>query len=354
MHTLRSCTLAALAVSLSPFAPAQQGFANYELVFEGTWGPATHPVMFPPGPHFSSLIGGLHDAGTVFWEEGQLASPGIKAMAELGLTGPMRNEVFAEISGGGAQSALQFFGLAVSPAMRRERFTVWAEFSHITLVSMLAPSPDWFVGVGGLNLRPGGVWADELEVPLELYDSGTDSGVWYTSPDEVTQPPIPIAKIDTSAGPFQGQGTIVGKFIFRRVSSNLVYGCGVNPDGSMTALSGPPIIGTTVRLGLHDASLSMTTPALTVFAIGLVPDAAFPCGTSVNGLGLAPGSPGELLVAPPFPVLPGPMWNGAPAQLDLVIPGLPRLVGSRVYVQGAISDGTRVGLTDAAELLIGS
>jgi serine/threonine protein kinase len=39
----------------------------------------------------------------------------------------------------------------------------------VTLVSMVAPSPDWFVGVGGLPLLQDGQWVDELVVPLPAW-----------------------------------------------------------------------------------------------------------------------------------------------------------------------------------------
>lgn len=42
---------------------------EYEVTFEGTWSAATHQP-FPPGPHFSGLIGATHNADGVFWELG--------------------------------------------------------------------------------------------------------------------------------------------------------------------------------------------------------------------------------------------------------------------------------------------
>ena len=56
----------------------------------------THPVDFPPGPHFSPLIGGTHSSGVAFWAPGALASDGIEAMAERGNPGPLAGEVEAE------------------------------------------------------------------------------------------------------------------------------------------------------------------------------------------------------------------------------------------------------------------
>ena len=41
---------------------------------------------------------------------------------------------------------------------------------------MLAPRPDWFVGVDGVSLRENGSWLDSKVVELVVFDAGTDSG----------------------------------------------------------------------------------------------------------------------------------------------------------------------------------
>ena len=44
-----------------------KGSAEYEISFVGTWSPETHPEGFPPGPHFSRLIGAVHDDSFDMW-----------------------------------------------------------------------------------------------------------------------------------------------------------------------------------------------------------------------------------------------------------------------------------------------
>ena len=53
---------------------------------------------------------------------------------------------------------------------------------------MVAPSPDWFLGVNSLSLLEEGSWVDSVVIELFAYDAGTDSGAIYTSPDEATDP----------------------------------------------------------------------------------------------------------------------------------------------------------------------
>lgn len=50
----------------------------------------------------------------------------------------------------------------------------------VSLASMLGPSPDWVVGISGLNLcLKNCTWISELVIPLFPYDAGTDSGISY-------------------------------------------------------------------------------------------------------------------------------------------------------------------------------
>jgi spondin-1 len=61
---------------------------------------------------------------------------------------------------------------------------------------MIYPSPDWFVGVSGLELCLGnGSWIEQKVLNLYPYDAGTDSGPTYISPDQPTIPKEPIRKI---------------------------------------------------------------------------------------------------------------------------------------------------------------
>jgi hypothetical protein len=99
------------------------------------------------------------------------------------------------------------------------QFDVTDEFSRLTLVSMLASSPDWFVGVAGLPLAENGRWRDQVTVVLFTYDAGTDNGTTYVATDEDTVPAEPIVRITTpplaDAGGYQAP---VGTYTFSIVS----------------------------------------------------------------------------------------------------------------------------------------
>ena len=224
---MRQLTLIGL-VGLAAFwigAPAQASIVHYEVTFDATWSKATHPNAYPDGAHFSPLIGGTHNGSVVFWEPNGLASLGIQNMAELGATSQLRKEVNAAIGLGTAKNVLAGSGLG-SPGKTSLLFDVDSDFPLVTLVSMIAPSPDWFVGVHGLPLFENGVWRDNVVVQLLPYDAGTDSGATFTSPDLVTSPHVGISQI--TGNPFGGTGPL-GTFTFRIVPE---------PSGIALALCG--------------------------------------------------------------------------------------------------------------------
>ena len=324
--------------------------AVYDVTFDATWSSATHPGAYPAEAHFSPLIGSTHDAGGFFWQPGGLASPGIERMAELGSTFLLSQEINEAINAG-TSGRLILGGGINSPGSTGVSVRVTDDFPLVSLVTMVAPSPDWFVGVHGVALLENGTWVDQKVVQLFAYDAGTDSGPNFNSLDADTQPRETITRI--TAGPFTG-AVPLGTFTFTRVTSTLLYGCGGNPPGSL-AVSVLPRLGNTVNLDLHDPTGTMGVPSATRLFLGLQPAPGFPCGVSIPGFGLSgPGASGELLIRSLLGRVSGPAWVASPARVGLPIPNDPTLTGLKLYAQGLLVDGTgRIGVTDASELLVG-
>lgn len=201
-----------------PLAPVVRPdtLASYRVTFTSTWSAATHPQSFPASAHFSGLIGATHDERVTFWSESALASPGIQAMAELGSKSPLDAEVAAAIAAGTARHILSGNGIAPSPGSVSLDFAISATHPRVTLVSMIAPSPDWFVGVSGLSLYSGNRWVDSLVVELRGWDAGTDDGTTYIATDAPAMPHVPIRPLVD--GPFEVGGVvpILGTFTFVR------------------------------------------------------------------------------------------------------------------------------------------
>ncbi len=247
MKSLSIYLLLALSIAV-PALAAPVGQATYTVTFDATWSATSHPESFPPNPHFSGLVGGSHNAVTEFWSVGQLASLGIKHMAEWGTQTTLVDEVNAEVIQGNAGAAITGDVLWNSPGTVSTEFVVTPDFPLVTLVTMIAPSPDWFAGVQGLDLGVGDQWVNELTVPLYPYDAGTDSGAGYTSAD---QPTVPAQAISSITGSPFSAGVEVGTLTFRL---SAVAATPSARDLSLTAWPNPFNPRTTIEFSLPTTS----------------------------------------------------------------------------------------------------
>ncbi len=197
--------------------PSVAQTARYRVTFDAAWSASTHPTDFPSPAHFSGLVGATHGSAASFWGPGGFATEGIRAMAERGSKSPLTSEVDQAVAGRRAEFVLSGPSLASSPGSVTLDFDISQAFPLVTLVTMIAPSPDWFVGVAGLPLFEAGAWRDSVRVDLFPYDAGTDSGQTFQSADLETLPRQPIARL--TGVPFLNGGQVLpmGAFTFRRL-----------------------------------------------------------------------------------------------------------------------------------------
>ncbi len=189
---------------------------TYEVTFTAIWSNATHPDSnFPSNPHFSKLIGATHNNKDALWKPGEKSSDGIESMAETGGTDKLTEEINNLIVVGKAFSVIfeDDGNIADTPGCAKISFTIHTSFKYVSLVTMIAPSPDWFVGVNSINLlNSDGTWKEKLVVELYAYDSGTDNGNTFNSEDSDTSPADDIALITVT--PFPTGGAPIGTFTF--------------------------------------------------------------------------------------------------------------------------------------------
>jgi hypothetical protein len=149
------------------------GSATFRVVFISDWSAANFPTGFVPAAHFSGLVGAVHNASVQFWAAGGQASAGIKQMAETGVKAQLIAEADQSLAQGTTASVLSGAGNGQAGSQTALQFTVTPAHPLLTLVSMIAPSSDWFVGVAGLPLYNNGQWLDALSISLKAYDAGT-------------------------------------------------------------------------------------------------------------------------------------------------------------------------------------
>lgn len=196
--------------------------ASYRLTFNAIWSPSTHPLNFPGNPHFSGLVGAVHNEQVIFWEPGQIASPGIEFMAETGGKSPLLDEVQFAVDAGSALAAIDGPGIGLSPDSVSIEFDVTVDYPQVTITSMLAPSPDWFVGLHNFSLLDvNGEFIESAVITLPLYDSGTDNGASYESFNDDADPKAPIARVfsEPADSPFVDGEPNVGTFTLELISS---------------------------------------------------------------------------------------------------------------------------------------
>ncbi|MCB0704751.1 MAG: spondin domain-containing protein [Saprospiraceae bacterium] len=185
---------------------------EYEVEFIGAWSSADFPVDYPDNAHFSPIIGITYADGPGFWEPGQLASAGMEEMAETGKTKTLESELQPLVDNGDALQLV--IGDKLETGSSTNTFTIVVDKDHtvVSLVSMLGPSPDWFVA-GTAYLRDfSDQWLDNVIVQMNSYDAGTDSGLSFKSANEDTQPREVISQITDPALYDQNKPIAVLKF----------------------------------------------------------------------------------------------------------------------------------------------
>lgn len=193
--------------------------AKYRITFKATWSKETHPTEFPEDPHFSKIVTASHMSSYSMWSEAKTASPGVKEVAETGETSPLDTELEEAQK---ADKLCGFFiagsGLKPSPGETQVEITLHEDFPLVSLITMIAPSPDWFVGISALSLRENDAWVDKKTLDAIPWDAGTDSGTTYTSEDQATSPAKTISILMN--GPFTapaGNAPLLGSFVVEKI-----------------------------------------------------------------------------------------------------------------------------------------
>jgi hypothetical protein len=211
-----SASAMAVTADTTPAAPATLGPAEYSVVVKSRWTKAEHPLEWPSDAHFSGAIGATHTPGYAIFTVGAPPTPGLESLSEQGKHTPLDTEINAAISGGTAgmlfeSGPLRNFADSIVTSVK-------VDDAHplVSLVMMVAPSPDWFTGVKDVDLRENGVWATTRTLDLVAYDSGGDDGTTYKSPDKDTNPKKPTSQAATPHFVINGSVVPVGSVTFTR------------------------------------------------------------------------------------------------------------------------------------------
>ena len=245
---LATLLLAALAAIIPAPTPVQaQGnaqSATYRVTFTGMFAEdaLANGVSTPSGAHFTTLIGAVHNDSVSFWRSGGTASAGVQSMAEVGGTAALKSEINVD-SNPNVLAVIEKSIASGGTATATVDIEVSAAHPLVTLVTMVAPSPDWFVGVSGLSLRninaDSDGWWQSVTVELFPYDAGTEEGTEFSLNNADTSPRGTIASIK-GAGKFSNEP--LAQLTFTKLDE----------AGAVSFFPAEPRVGTVLRATLSD------------------------------------------------------------------------------------------------------
>ncbi len=209
-----------LLVTLMSIFSKAQSIATYDISLTTIWNTTSHTSV-PGGAHWSPLIGATHNTTNEFLNIGDLATLGIKNVAEIGNNSEFINEINSAIGASKADKVLQD-GFSPSAGNNSNAsfsgITISEFFPLVTLVSMVAPSPDWFIAINSLNMRSGNPtvnngWKETFTMDVFAYDAGTDNGTDYGSGDAPSSPFVPVTMV--SGFPINGNKMATITFTYK-------------------------------------------------------------------------------------------------------------------------------------------
>lgn len=172
--------------------------ATYELTFTSNWTNSTFPTNYPSNAHFSPLVGLTHNSNGTIFKTGNNASEGIISMAESGSKVSLKEEIAKIQNVGYSAYLIDELGLGVDEQIITITFESSQDFPLLSIVSMVAPSPDWFVGVNSLVLFENNQWLEDETIELKVYDAGSDSGDGFKSDNFKSSPVEVITLLSTN------------------------------------------------------------------------------------------------------------------------------------------------------------
>ncbi len=213
--------LAACASAEVKAPNASTDTATYSVTYVGHWSKMTFPTDYPKsgligGPHFSGLIGATHNRDYEIVREGAPPTRGLERLSEEGKHSPLDEEIRSAIGIGGAGTLIETGGVDPTGTVKTT-FVADANHPMLSLVAMIAPSPDWFAGAPDIALYDNGSWVPRTEVDVFAWDSGGDDGTTYEADDKDNNPKKATMKNEALDFVKNGQRVLVGHLVIEKL-----------------------------------------------------------------------------------------------------------------------------------------
>lgn len=214
---------AALSAGPTRASETTMGAATYSVTFVPSWNPATHPHDYPithaKKGLLTPIIGATHTADFRLFAHGLEPTPGLEKLSEMGAHNPLDDEIRAHVKRGHVGGLIEFADGSPGPVHPPVTSEIRVDAAHpmVSLVGMIAPSPDWFYGVSSVSLLDGGDWVPSAVVTAYAWDSGGDAGTSYLAEDADLETKAATMPVDSPSFQRNGERIPVGVFLFKRV-----------------------------------------------------------------------------------------------------------------------------------------
>ena len=111
----------------------------------------------------------------------------------------MYNEVDKMIKPGFVSNVYKTGAVSTPGGYTSTKIMVQNMYSMVSLITMIAPSPDWFVGVDSYDLCGMNGWKENVTIDLLPWDAGTENGQTYSLNNMATMPVDVIMRITSNS-----------------------------------------------------------------------------------------------------------------------------------------------------------
>ncbi len=130
---------------------------------------------------------------------------------------------------------------------------------------MLAPSPDWFIGIDSLDMCNNGTWRESYDVTMSPpWDAGTEDGMQFSDNNAASNPIVNIFQItNDTEGAFKNNEPIksLGEFLFKSADGMTATSTTPMEKSSTTAMP------TENAVGKASVSFSLLVSATLILAL---------------------------------------------------------------------------------------
>ena len=170
------------------------GKQKYQVTFKGLWNKDDFKDFYSSSAHFSPLVIWTQDNNeNIFVGEDKKATKGLEVVAESGNPEEIKKEL-EQLKKENKIGQYWIGDVFDSPGSHTMEISLNSN-EKVFAVSMIAPSPDWFIGISEISLFKDEQWKDDESVYPDIFDAGTENGEKFWLLNLATSPQENISKL---------------------------------------------------------------------------------------------------------------------------------------------------------------